>query len=41
MLNQRWIFEKYQKPQIPNIIPSSPDDGSLEPKRYSVDFVFQ
>ena len=23
---------------ITNIIPHSPDDGSLEPKRYSVDF---
>ena len=26
---------------ITNIIPHSPDDGSLEPKRYSVDFVSQ
>ena len=24
-----------------NIIPNSPDDGSLEPKRYSVDFASQ
>ena len=26
---------------ITNIIPHSPDDGSLEPKRYSVDFASQ
>ena len=26
---------------ITNIIPPSSDDGSLEPKRYSVDFVSQ
>ena len=26
---------------IINIIPYSPDDGSLEPKRYSVDFASQ
>ena len=26
---------------ITNIIPHSPDDGSLEPKRYSVDFALQ
>ena len=26
---------------ITNIIPHSPDDGSLEPKRYSVDFTSQ
>ena len=26
---------------ITDIIPHSPDDGSLEPKRYSVDFVSQ
>ena len=28
------FIEKY------NITPHSPDDGSAEPKRYSVDFVF-
>ena len=26
---------------ITNIIPLSPDDGSLEPKRYSIDFASQ
>ena len=26
---------------ITNIIPQSPDDGSFEPKRYSVDFASQ
>ena len=26
---------------ITNIIPHGPDDGSLKPKRYSVDFVSQ
>ena len=26
---------------ITNIIPHSPDDGSFEPKRYSVDFASQ
>ena len=26
---------------ITNILPHSPDDGSLEPKRYSVDFASQ
>ena len=26
---------------ITDIIPSSPDDGLLEPKRYNVDFVSQ
>ena len=30
----RWL-------NITNIIPHSPDDGSLEPKRYSVAFVAQ
>ena len=30
----RWL-------DITNIISNSPDDGSLEPKRYSVDFVSQ
>ena len=46
------MFKKYkiQKPvflnihrwfNITNLIPYSPDDGSLEPKRYSVDFASQ
>ena len=26
---------------ITNIIPHNPDNGLLEPKRYSVDFAFQ
>ena len=27
--------------KITNIIPNTPEDGSLEPKRYSVDFAFE
>ena len=34
LLNIRWF-------NITNIIPHIPDDGSLEPKRYSVDFASQ
>ena len=33
-LNSQWWFN------IINIIAPSPDDGSLEPKRYSVNIIF-
>ena len=45
MLTQRWMFKnaKYKNVgfcwvNITNITPHDPDDGSVEPKRYSVDF---
>ena len=42
MLSQWWMFknEKYKNlgENLNNITPHGPDDGSVEPKRYSVDF---
>ena len=37
---QGFVIFKHSS-MITNVIPHSPDDGSLEPKRYSVDFIFQ
>ena len=35
------LLNIHRRFNITNITPHSPDDGSLEPKRYSVDFASQ